>query len=149
MLNYQAFIIDLGSQVSFHAIYAYDRSFRLAMAQDPSRSWGSVDDRLYNRHIRVAPLTGEATSARRCYTCQSTSHLAAQCPQRSTPSSSGNFAPLSSSANSMVPPFRAPQRGSSYCAHFNFKSCTQSNCQLPHVCAKCGGPHPRPECRRN
>ena len=156
LLQYQAYMVDLGSQFTFPSIYAYDRAFRLSMAQNPSNSWGTVDDRLYNRHLRAAPLQ------QKCFSCNNFGHYSSNCPQRSSNSTSVSQASTPAPLSSTRPPFHVPQRafpggsgsgantvGGRSCYHFNWRRCTVNPCPFPHVCSKCGEAHPRINCKRN
>ena len=77
------------------------------MANNPSFTWPTVDDDLFNRYIRGATLRSL------CYHCRSYSHLAYHCPMR------GSDHRVTSSASSVTSQYAAgasagqPSRSSS------------------------------------
>ena len=147
----------------------YDNAFRQKLAVDRSRSWASVDEELFNAHLRVAGTTSNYPhrnvlnlgSRGACYTCGGLGHFAQQCPSRAGGSVAPPAPPAPFSAPPappVVPPFRAPQRGidtvqprptaTSSCQFFNAGRCQNAACRFPHVCRICRGPHAAFQCDR-
>ena len=153
LIHYQSVFTRFASQYSFSACFAYDRLFRHSMANNPSLSWARVDDDLFNRFLRGAPLRTQ------CFSCRNYGHMATNCPLRNNaPQSPATRSPISAPTNPQVSnqPFRAPQTGTHQsrfhqsrqtCRYFNQGQCTYSvNCQYAHKCRNCFGDHPQSNC---
>ena len=56
LIHCQSLFTGFASQHTFSACLAYDRLFRYSMANNPMSSWGRVDDDIFNRFLRGAPL---------------------------------------------------------------------------------------------
>ena len=102
MIQYQANIARFASVYPRTAWMSYDAAFRQSVANNPSLSWSSINDELFNRFLRTAQLLPTTTRATRtdspgdssgssrpglaarnqCYTCREFGHLARVCPYR-------------------------------------------------------------------
>ena len=76
LVHYQATICDFANQFPFVAWSNYDRMFQYRLAREASLSWSRVDDDIFNRCLRGAPLQNL------CYTCRNFGHNASACPLR-------------------------------------------------------------------
>ena len=56
MIQYQANIARFASVYPRTAWMSYDAAFRQSVANNPSLSWGSINDELFNRFMRTAQL---------------------------------------------------------------------------------------------
>ena len=153
LIHYQSVFTRFASQYTFSACFAYDRLFRHAMANNPTLSWARVDDDLFTRYLRGAPLRTI------CFSCHNYGHMSTNCPLRNpvrqpTAATSINHTDLvaTSPHNLQVSnqPFRAPQtaihRSRQTCRYFNYGQCTFSGCQYAHQCRNCFGNHPQSRC---
>ena len=74
-MNCQLTIIKAAQQYDGLQWRAYDTHFRVAAAATGNREWSKVDVDLYTRFF-----TGRAKAVACCHVCDSTQHLAANCP---------------------------------------------------------------------
>ena len=95
LIHYQSLITKFACQYAFTAWYLYDKLFRYTMANNPSLTWATVDDDLFNQYIRGATLPSL------CYHCHSYGHLAYHCPMR------GSDHRVTSSASSVTSQYAA------------------------------------------
>ena len=165
LIRYQSIIFDFASQFSFSAWLNYDRMFRFRMAQNPSLSWDRVDDDLYNRFLRHAPLQNL------CYLCRNFGHFASACPLRAGATSAENHSPFrapqqaggasggasSTTTRSWVNPAAQGATGNRgygtgrrlTCNFYNGEGCQQpGRCRFEHVCQICYGQHPAGQCTK-
>ena len=68
LIHYQSVFTRFASQYTFSVCFAYHRLFRHAMANNPTLSWARVDDDLFNRYLRGAPLRTI------CFSCHNYGH---------------------------------------------------------------------------
>ena len=68
---------------------------------------------------------------RKCYRCQSTTHLVGACPFQTQAAVAA----------------QAQTASTEVCFKFNEGNCTFRNCKRQHVCSKCGSPSPRAFCQ--
>ena len=170
LLCYQSTICNFASMFPVVSWLNYDNAFRQKLAFDRSRSWASVDEELFNAHLRVAggnnhsPQRNSFNFSTRgpCFTCGGYGHFAQQCPSRAGVVGTPPVPPVSVPAPHVppvVPPFRAPQRGidtvqprmattPSSCQFFNAGRCQNAACRFPHVCRICRGQHAAFQCDR-
>jgi len=140
MLKYQSFIAQLASNYNFQAWFSYDQSCRLAIANNPHLRWDTVNEDIYNLHIRGAQ------GRSRCFSCGGRDHYASSCtskcqrgPTNAFPSGATGLGsvpreraasylrpPQASFANSNHSPFLDPQlaqlsaQSSEFCRMYNF-----------------------------
>ena len=116
LLAYQLTIIKAAQQYDGLQWRAYDTHFRVAAAATGNRGWSKVDVDLF--------FTGRAKAVACCHVCDSTQHLAANCPVKKRE--------LSSQSGSSV-----PKRRRSWASDlFNSSSvCSfRPRCRFRHVC---------------
>ena len=135
LLGYQAIIIDANKKFFPDAWLAYDRQFRLACANDPSRSWNVVDANMWQ-------LTMTGKSRPTCTACFLVHPLSGggRCPFRSH--SSQAIAHTASTSR----PREIIHDGREVCRNYNFRRCTSGQCVRAHVCLRCRGSHPSTSC---
>lgn len=162
LIYYQSLICQFASQYTFAAWSTYERLFRYRMAANPNiLTWDRLDDDLFNRHLRGAPLQNL------CYTCRNFGHMSAKCPLRVSSNVNSNFLPSSQvpptnyvppsntvPQSRFQPPFPVPQRNaqsisSNICHFFNRGQCHNSQCAYAHRCRICYKDHPQSQCPRN
>jgi len=115
-----------------------------------SLNWDRLDDDLFNRHLRGAPLLVL------CYLCRNFGHMSSSCPQKVS-TSSPSLPPFNNltQRNENVPPFRAPQRdtqqisSSNTCHFYNRSQCDNDKCMFAHKCKTCFRNHPQFQCPRS
>ena len=159
LIKYQSIMCDFAGQFSFSAWINYDRMFRLRLAQDPSLSWARVDDDIYNRFLRHAPLQNV------CFLCRNFGHYSSNCHLRAGGSGSGSSpfrasqragasfreSSTASADRSGDPPLRpqgpvAPAARRYTCNYFNAGGCSSRACRFEHICASCFGKHSASRC---
>ena len=146
LVRYQAIICDFANQFTFHAWSNYDRMFRYQVAYNATLSWNRVDDDLYNRYLRSAPVQNL------CYVCRNFGHYANACPVHLSGLAPSGLQDAATSRS--VPPFLAPQRAATStrsgvtrppirtCHYFNKNGqCNNQQCQFAHQCRICFGSH--------
>ena len=111
LLEYLDTITEFANTHPMRHWLAYDRAFRLYMANSPTASWGTENSRIFNRFLRNAPLlssvnlpvstsedtpvsTASTSQSRQqsfrpgpCFNCRNFGHKIADCPYASQSSS--------------------------------------------------------------
>ena len=160
LLQYQRSITRFAGSHTLAAVLAYDKAFRQNVATYRNHQvrfrWDRVSEDIFSRHLRGHEVSfspqAEVRQAsarprlqvqvqrprdRGCFTCGSTDHLKATCPQLSAPSSS----------SFTTPPFRAPQsQPTVFCLRYNSGTPCGDDCKREHRCMLCLGSHPRKAC---
>ena len=157
LLAYQDQICKFSRKFRASAWIMYDTAFRYMAASNPSMSWATPNDQLYNDILKEETLPF-------CISCHSYGHRTINCPTRSQanqsfrrppaqapPPTSG---PISSSTSTSKPSTNTQQVTFSAsspnltCRDFNRRFCRRVNCQFLHICSNrgCGGTHPCTQC---
>ena len=167
LMFYQSMICQYAQQYVFEDILAFDRSFRIRVANGRAFGlrWDRYDQDLVGLHLNnFRPI---------CYQCKNYGHWASSpsCPNKSS-NNRYTYQASSTTATNNRPqtaqlPFRAPQpppqqhtsyaapaynssnhnRRTVHCYYYNQSGrCDKPDCRYPHTCESCGGLHARVFC---
>ena len=136
LLAYHLLIIKAAQQYEGLQWRAYDTHFRVSAAASGNREWSKVDVDLYTRFF-----TGKAKSVSCCYICDSTLHLAANCPAKKRE-------PQVAMQEGPSNPKRRRSWASDICALYNSggRCSFGTKCKFRHICGECGGTHSAKNC---
>ena len=165
LMFYQSIICQYAQQYVFEDVLEYDRNFRIRIANGHSLGlrWDRHDPELVARFLRTFKPV--------CYRCKQFSYYASSCPfsTRSFQSSPGYNQPFRApqlqntrrgsiaSTSSSTPavtqhqPYRLSNTRTTsrptHCYFFSqFGHCDRRECNYPHTCQSCNGPHSRTHC---
>ena len=142
-LAYQENFCSLTRTYTFQSCYKYEVAFCMNVARNNLLSWSQLDEYAFNRFLRCAAPTQPKSFT--CFKCFTPGHLVADCPSV-TQSSMGRHAPHGSATHN---PHLFHSRQSMPlppCRHYNGRNCDTKSCGWPHICNRCGGPHPGADC---
>ena len=152
LFQYQHFITLKSRTFQTKAWLRYDTEFRLKLAANGSWHFEAVDTELWASCFAADGLTAAQAPTLACFTCGSTTHLYAACPQRRPhsnfrpplgqntprpPATSGGDHPNSSTRDQQEPCFIFNDKGRCFRGH---------RCPYAHTCTHCGGQHPKRAC---
>lgn len=159
LFQYQHFLALKSKTFRTAAWLRYDTEFRLKLAANGSWQYHTIDTELWASCFAADGLVGAAPqqpgpySSPNCFTCGSTGHFYAQCPQRRLVAPRTIIAATTDAPK--PPPLVAKDQPSAsatgqreICLIFNDKGrCFRgSRCPYTHTCAHCGGQHPKRSC---
>lgn len=139
LLAYQLTIIKSAQQYDGLQWRAYDTHFRISAAATGNRQWSRLDTDLYTRFF-----TGRAKLVSPCSLCDSTTHSAADCPNKKARKRDQ----LQGGKSSPLPLAKRRKWPTDVCAEFNTRgSCSFGpRCKYRHACGICSGDHPAKSC---
>lgn len=153
MLAHQRRIQDADARFNWPAVYAFDCEFRNTLAATQSLAFDTFNANLYTVRLDAAAVKPAA----KCYRCESTEHMARECPFRqvaamekaaatkkgaapSAPSLQGNRQPSKQGKRAAQPQwYHGALEG---CNNYQTNRCKLSPCPRAHVCQGCRGPLP-------
>ena len=153
LFHYQHFLTLKSRTFQTKAWLRYDAEFRLKLAANSSWHFETVDTELWASCFAADGLATASSTSQACFSCGSTSHFYAACPQRrlsTTRAATGpkqdNTRPLGTSREQ---PSSAPSGDQQEpCYIFNDKGrCFRGQrCPYSHLCTHCGGQHAKRGC---
>ena len=143
LCTYLAHIAQFACQYVFSAVYAFDQTTRLHLANNNHRRWDVIDDMIFNTHLRGAPGPSSAMVGRRplpqqsstfrCFKCGDRGHFANHC--KTQPQSQVRNESATTTINRTA---MAGSTSSSTCHRFNRGVACHDRCSYPHKCSICG-----------
>ena len=158
---YQSMICQYFHRYVFEEVYTFDRNFRARIASSDLFRWDRLDPELAAQYLYTfRPI---------CYKCKQFGHYSTTCPYQRPSGGSAPRYPSSSPNNnithnltnqSLMPPFRSPQRinnsrfstfrsptAQQTCYYFNsYGDCNRPACTYRHSCESCNGAHSKNHC---
>ena len=132
LLGYQALIANAAQQFFPDGWLEYDRRFRAAAANEPSRRWDILEPTTWQ-------LTVTNKSRPTCASCHTT-HSSFKCPFRDLRQDSSSSSFRGSRYDTSRSASGPSQR--QICRNYNQLRCSSSSCPRVHACLICGQKHP-------
>ena len=131
---YRRYIHSLQVKYKWEKVYMYDQKVRTELARRRSFAFDQPDITNFTEVFDADSLKPQpsesSTSGKKCFRCQSPSHLVTNCPFQEE-------APVAA---------QAKNTGSEICYKYNDGNCFYQQCKRHHACIICGSQHPRIKC---